>query len=95
MLVRGERLLAASAAAFASRSDTVARRARLRELALDQLRKTGTVSPPVFLGERHDFRVQEARKALAENCSDIDKLRKHVRPLIQLTELESARCRLG
>jgi hypothetical protein len=68
---------------------------RLRELALDQLRKTGTVSPPVFLGERHDFQVQEARKALAENCSDIDKLRKHVRLLIQLTELESARCRLG
>ncbi len=34
VLVRGERLLAASAAALASRSDTVARRARLRELML-------------------------------------------------------------
>jgi hypothetical protein len=108
---------------------------RLRKFALDQLKKTGAVSPPMFLGEQHDFRVQEARKALAENCSDVDKLRKHVRLLIQLaddwadtevddehtytlpsggmhiraqdvsalcdtcsaklTELESARCRLG
>ena len=108
---------------------------RLREFALDQLKKTGAVSPPMFLGEQHDFRVQEARKALAENCSDVDELRKHVRLLIQLaddwadtevdeertytllwggvhiraqdvsalcetcsaklTELESARCRLG
>ena len=40
----------------------------------------------MFLGEQHDFRVQEARKALAENCSDVDKLRKHVRLLIQLAD---------
>jgi hypothetical protein len=59
---------------------------RLRDFALDQLRTTGTVSPPVFLGEQHDFRVQEARKALAENCSDVDKLRRHVRLLIQLAD---------
>ena len=42
----------------------------------------------MFLGEQHDFRVQEARKALAENCSDVDKLRKHVRLLIQLADTE-------
>jgi hypothetical protein len=30
--------------------------------------------------------VQEARKALAENCSDVDKLRRHVRLLIQLAD---------
>lgn len=36
---------------------------RLREFALDQLKKTGAVSPSMFLGEQHDFRVQEARKA--------------------------------
>ncbi len=59
---------------------------RLRELALDQLKKTGAVSPPMFLGEQHDFRVQQARKALAESCSDIDELRKHVRLLIQLAD---------
>jgi hypothetical protein len=59
---------------------------RLRELALDQLKKTGAVSPPVFLGEQHDFRVQEARKALAESCADVDELRKYVRLLIQLAD---------
>jgi hypothetical protein len=59
---------------------------RLRELALHQLKKTGVVSPPIFPGEQHDFRVQEARKALAENCSDVDKLRRHVRLLIQLAD---------
>jgi hypothetical protein len=59
---------------------------RLREFALDQLKETGAVSPAMFLGEQHDFRVQEARKALAENCSDVDKLRKHVRLLIQLAD---------
>ena len=59
---------------------------RLREFALDQLKKTGVVPPHMFLGEQHDFRVQGARKALAENCSDVERLRKHVRLLIQLAD---------
>jgi hypothetical protein len=59
---------------------------RGREFALNQLKDTGAVSPPMFLGERHDFRVQEARKALAGNCPDVDKLRNHVRLLLQLAD---------
>lgn len=59
---------------------------RGREFALNQLKNAGAVSPPMFLGEQHDFRVQEARKALAENCRDVDKLRNNVRLLIQLAD---------
>lgn len=55
-----------------------------REFALNQLRNTGTVTIPIFLGEQHDFRVQEARKLLAGDCADVDELRKYLRLLIQL-----------
>ena len=71
---------------FAALRDEIMGCLRLRELALDQLRTTGTVSPPMFLGEQHDFRVQQARKVMAENCSDVERLRTHVRLLIQLAD---------
>jgi len=70
---------------FAGLRDGILGCIRVREFALNQLKNTRAL-PPMFLGEQHDFRVQEARKALAGNCSDVAKLRNHVRLLVQLAD---------
>jgi hypothetical protein len=51
---------------------------RLREFALEQLRTIGRVSPPMFPGEQHDFRVQQARKAMAD--TEVDDERTYTLP---------------
>lgn len=41
---------------------------------------------PRWVGEQHDFRVQEARRLLAKNCRDAAALRNCLRLLIQLAD---------
>lgn len=44
------------------------------------------LAPPRWVGEQHDFRVQEARRLLAKNCRDAAALRNCLRLLIQLAD---------
>jgi hypothetical protein len=41
---------------------------------------------PRRVGERHDFRVREARRLLAENCQDAAMPRNYLRLLVQLAD---------
>jgi hypothetical protein len=74
------------AGTFAGLRDGIIGCTRGREFARNQLRNTGTVTIPIFLGEQHDFRVQDARRLLTEDCADVYELRTYLRLLIQLAD---------